>query len=188
LSTTGKLFEKVILKIVQRHTEERSLLNASQFGFLAHHSMTLQCMRLMDQATLNFNNNVSMNVVFLDIEKAFDTTWHLGLLYKLSELQFSNSLIKPMSSFLSQRKFRLLVKGEMSTPRDTQTGVQYHSLLSLRLYSTYINDTNQTPGVCIGLFADDTCIDATDRNKGYIFQESCSEVSVLLRRGVSAGT
>jgi hypothetical protein len=33
LSTTGKLFENVILKIVQRHIEERGLLHASQFGF-----------------------------------------------------------------------------------------------------------------------------------------------------------
>jgi hypothetical protein len=32
LSTTGKLFE-AILKIVQRHTEARDLLNESQFGF-----------------------------------------------------------------------------------------------------------------------------------------------------------
>jgi hypothetical protein len=35
LPTTGNLFEKVILKIVQRHTEERSLRNAGQFGFRA---------------------------------------------------------------------------------------------------------------------------------------------------------
>jgi hypothetical protein len=41
-------------------------------------------MRLMDHATLNFNNYLSMAAVFLDIEKAFETTWHLGLLYKLS--------------------------------------------------------------------------------------------------------
>jgi hypothetical protein len=38
--------------------------------------------------------------VFLDIEKAFDTTWHPGLLYKLSKLQFSKNLIKLISSFL----------------------------------------------------------------------------------------
>jgi hypothetical protein len=31
LSTTGKLFEKVILKIVQKHIEERDLLNALMF-------------------------------------------------------------------------------------------------------------------------------------------------------------
>jgi hypothetical protein len=36
LFTTGKLFEKFILKIVQRHIEERCLLIASQFRFRAH--------------------------------------------------------------------------------------------------------------------------------------------------------
>jgi hypothetical protein len=44
--TTGKLFEKVILKIVQKHIEERGLLNASQFGFDERQSTTLQFMRL----------------------------------------------------------------------------------------------------------------------------------------------
>jgi hypothetical protein len=42
LSTTGKLFAKLILKIVEREIEERGLLNASQFGFRARHSTTLQ--------------------------------------------------------------------------------------------------------------------------------------------------
>jgi hypothetical protein len=51
LSTTGKLFEKVILKLVQRHTEERRLFNGSQFGFRAHRSTTRQCKRLTDCIT-----------------------------------------------------------------------------------------------------------------------------------------
>jgi hypothetical protein len=43
-----------------------------------------------------------MAAVFLDIEKAFDTTWRSGLLYQLSKLEFSISLIKLIGSFLSQ--------------------------------------------------------------------------------------
>jgi hypothetical protein len=35
LPTTGKVFEKVILKLVQAHIQEKGLLNASQFGFHA---------------------------------------------------------------------------------------------------------------------------------------------------------
>jgi hypothetical protein len=69
----------------------------------ADHSMTLQCMRLADHITLNFNNNMSMAAVFLDIEKAFDITWHSGLLNKLSELQFLTSLFKLIVSFLWRR-------------------------------------------------------------------------------------
>jgi hypothetical protein len=59
----------------------------------------------MDQVTLNFKNKTSKAAVFLDIEKAFKTTWYLGLLYKLSNLKFSVNLIKLISTFLSQRKF-----------------------------------------------------------------------------------
>jgi hypothetical protein len=101
LSTTGKLFEEVILKLVHWHVEEKGLLNASPFGFLARHSTTLQRMRLADHIALNVDNKMSMAAVFLDIEKAFDTTWHPGLLYKLSKLEFSTCIIKLISSFLS---------------------------------------------------------------------------------------
>jgi hypothetical protein len=103
LSTTGKLFEKVILKIIKRHIEGRNLINASQFGFHEHHSTTMQCIRLADHVTLSFNNKMSTAAVFLDIEKAFDTIWHHGLLYKLSKSEFSTSVIKLISSLLTER-------------------------------------------------------------------------------------
>jgi hypothetical protein len=54
-------------------------------------------MRLADHVTLNFNNKMFTAVVLLEIEKAFDTTWHPGLLYKLSKLKFLTSLIKLIS-------------------------------------------------------------------------------------------
>jgi hypothetical protein len=68
--------------------KERYMLNATQFGFRARHSTMLQCMRLTDHVTLNFNNNMSTAAVFLDIEKSFYITWHIVFLYKLLELKF----------------------------------------------------------------------------------------------------
>jgi hypothetical protein len=97
-------------------------------------------MRLTDHVNLNFNNRWSTAAVFLDIEKAFDTTWHSGFLYKLSKLEFSISLIKLIGSFLSQRKLRVSVEGEMSTPRVMRAGVPQGSVLSPTLFNTYIND------------------------------------------------
>jgi hypothetical protein len=114
---------------------------------------------------------MSTAAVFLDIEKAFDTTWHPGFIYKLSELGFSTSLIKLISSFLSQRKFRVSVEGEMSTPREMKVGVPQGSVLSPTLYSWYINDTLQTFGVNVALFADDTCLYATEPKEGYILRK-----------------
>jgi retron-type reverse transcriptase len=95
--------------------------------------------------------------VFLDIEKAFDTTWHSGQLHKLSKLEFSVSLIKLTGCFLSQRNFSVSVKGEM------QAGVPQGSVLSPTLCNMYINYAPQTYEVYLTIFADDTCLHATDR-------------------------
>jgi hypothetical protein len=128
---------------------------------------------------------MSTAAAFLNIEKALDTTWHLGLLHKLCKLKFSISPIKLISSFLSQRKCRISVEGEMFTPKDIQAEVSQDSILSPTLYSIYIyiyiyiNDTAQTPGVCLGLFADDTCIYVTDRNEGSVLRNLQRSLSAI---------
>jgi hypothetical protein len=106
-------------------------------------------MRLTDHITLDLKNTMSVAAVFF--EKAFDTTYHLALIYKLSTLKFSISLLKLISCFLSQRKFRVSVEGETSVPRDTQAGMLLvqGSILSPTLYSVHINDTSKTLGVCL---------------------------------------
>jgi hypothetical protein len=58
----------------------------------------------------------------------------------------------------------------MSTPRFMQAGVPQGSILSLTLYNLYINDTAQTSGLNLALFADDTSI--CDRPQGGL----CSEI------------
>jgi hypothetical protein len=50
-------------------------------------------------------------------------SWPSGLLYKLPELEFSTSLIKLIASFLTNRKFKVLVEGEFSTARELAAGV-----------------------------------------------------------------
>jgi hypothetical protein len=39
------------------------------------------------------------------------------------------------------------------------------------IYSLYINDTAQTPGVYLAFFTDDTCIYTTDRREGYVLRK-----------------
>jgi hypothetical protein len=63
------------------------------------------------------------------------------------------------------------VEGEVSTPKDIQATLPQGSILSPTLYSMYINDMPQTPGVYLGLFTSDTCTYATDRKEGYILRK-----------------
>jgi hypothetical protein len=130
---------------------------------------------------------MSTAAVFLDIEKAFDITWHPGLLYKLSKLEFSINLIKLITSFLSQRKFRVSVEGEMCSPREMQAGVPQGSVLSPTLYNIYINDTPKhlvfiLPSLLM------TPVFMRQSARKAMFSESCSAVLMQSRRGVSAGT
>jgi retron-type reverse transcriptase len=111
---------------------------------------------------------MSTAAVFLDIKKAFDTTWHTGLLYKLSEFEFSVSLIKLISYFIYKRQFFVSVKGEMSTPRIMKAGVPQGSVLSATLFNVYVNDTPQAIGVHLAPFADDICLNEAERKEGYV--------------------
>jgi hypothetical protein len=46
------------------------------------------------------------------------------------------------------------------------------------LFNMYTNDALQTPGVYLALFADDTCLYATDRKEGFVVRK--------LQRGLSS--
>jgi hypothetical protein len=63
-------------------------------------------------------------------------------------------------------------------PRDIQAGVTQSYVMSPTFYSLYINDKPQTPGIYLGIFADDTCIHATDRIEDYVLRK--------LQRGFNA--
>jgi hypothetical protein len=128
-------------------------------------------MRLTDHATLNYHNKISTAEVLLDIDKAFYTLWHPGLLYKLFTMEFSTNLIKLISSFLLQRKFRVSVDSEMSMRRNIKSRVPQGSVLSPTLYNLYINDTPQPIGVNLALFADDTSLYATECKEGYVLRK-----------------
>jgi hypothetical protein len=98
---------------------------------------------------------MSTAAMFLDIKKAFDTTWYSSLLHKLSKFEFSTNLIKLIDSFLSQREFNVWGQSEISTPREIQAGVPQVSVLSPTLFSMYVNDVPQTRGVHLAFFVCD---------------------------------
>jgi hypothetical protein len=100
-------------------------------------------------------------------------------------LEFSNSLTKVIGSFLSQRKFRVSVEGEMSTPREMQAGLPQGSVLSTTLFNLYINDALRTNGVHLAPFAGDTCLYSTDSKDGFIvkkFQRGLSSIETWCER------
>jgi hypothetical protein len=91
-------------------------------------------MRLTEQSTLNFNKICLRPLCFWISKKAFDITWHSGLLYKLSKLEFLTSLIQFISSFLSQCKLRVSVEAKCLRQGKCEQG--YLKVLSCPLLCT----------------------------------------------------
>jgi hypothetical protein len=106
LDTVGKLFEKILLARVLRDVSERRLLRDEQFGFRPRHSTTLQLARLVERVNRNVDERRLTGAVFMDVDKAFDTVWVKGLLYKLTVLHFPSYLVKTISPYLDSRIFQ----------------------------------------------------------------------------------
>ncbi len=123
-------------------------------------------LRITEKASLNFNRHRSTGLVLLDLEKAFDSVWHDGLLHKLVKINTPCELIYLIASYLRNRKSYVMVGGKISNTYNVPAGVPQGSLLSPHLFTVFINDI-PTPKDCeLALYADDTAVlcDATWKN------------------------
>ena len=158
LSSLGKLLEKIVYHRLHYFVEENNLIHRHQFGFRSGHSTIHQIKRVVNIIKSNRNRRYSTGILFLDIEKAFDSIWHQGLIFKLHKMNIPTYLTKLIKNFLNDRKFVVDVDGSQSTLRNIPAGVPQGSILSPLLYSLYISDFKITQGNDVAFYADDSAI------------------------------
>lgn len=158
LNTVGKLFEKIIKIRIEKFLLDNNILPNEQFGFRSNHSTYHQVCRIKNFIQENLNNKKSVGMVTLDIEKAFDSVWHNGLIHKLASFEFPVYITKLIASFLKDRCFFVRVGSEYSKASTITSGVPQGSTLSPFLYNIYIADLPKLPNCEIGLYADDTAL------------------------------
>lgn len=94
----------------------------------------------------------------MDVEKAFDTIWHKGLIYKMIQSNIPKYLCRIISDFLEERQFIVSVNGTFSSPRTITSGLPQGSILSPLLYSFYVSDFTSLQYVKTAYYADDTAL------------------------------
>jgi hypothetical protein len=133
-------------------------LPQEQFGFRKKHITVAQLARISDHITNGFNLHKHTGMVLLDLEKAYDTVWFSGLLYKLITFKLPNYLIFIIRAFLEGRSFTVHLNDAFSSPKNTPSVLPQGAVLSTTLFALYISDMPRPPNTQLALYTDDTAI------------------------------
>lgn len=170
LNSIGKIFEKTIYNFLDDFATKNNIIPKYQFGFKRGHSTTHQVKRLISFINKNKAKKKSTGVILLDIEKAFDSIWHNGLIYKLIQLKFPFTLWKLIESFIKNRQFSVFVGDSKSNKINIPAGLAQGTALSPFLFSIFIADLPIPTDTDLALYADDTAIISSAKQSNTIMR------------------
>ena len=161
LSCVSKVLEKIVFKNIFNHLHGNKLLYKYQSGFIPGYSTSHQLIELYNKILSALNEKLLTSITFADISKAFDTVWIKALLHKLEKYGIKGDLLCWLTSYLSRRSQRVVIKDSLSNIGKLNAGVPQGSVLGPLLFLIYINDIADGMSGFGRLFADDTSIGHT---------------------------
>ena len=154
----SKVFEKLVNNRIVDHLKKCGLFSDFQYSFRSSRSTADLLTVVSDRIAWAFNRSGATQAVALDISKAFDRVWHAGLFHKLKSYGISGQIFGLISSFLSNRRLRVVLDGKSSQEYPVNTGVPQGSILGPTLFLLYINDLPDDVICNIAIYADDTTL------------------------------
>ena len=86
------------------HLEKCDLFSDFQYGFRSSQSTADLLTVVSDRIARAFNRSGATQAVALDILKAFDRVWHVGLIYRFKSYGVLGQIFGLISSFFSNRR------------------------------------------------------------------------------------
>ena len=107
-SVVSKVFEKLVNNRIVDHLEKCGpfLISSMVLGLPDQLQFFLQ---LSDRIARAFSRSGATRAVALYISRAFNRVWHAGLLHKLKSYGISGQIFGLISSFLSNRRFQVVL-------------------------------------------------------------------------------
>ena len=154
-SVVCKLLETLIRDHMVEFLVKHKLINTFQHGFLKARSFLTDLLCFLEEITKWVDDGSPVDVVYLDFQKAFDKVPHQRLLLKLKAHGIGNDVINWIEKWLTHRRQRVTVDGEISNWKYILSGVPQGSVLGPMLFLIYVNDLEDDISSKVLKFADD---------------------------------
>ena len=133
-----KIMESIIRQSITDHFADNDAFSNKQFGFFKGRSTVMQLLKVMDMWTESLESGGQIDVVYTDLEKAFDKVPHKRLISKMYSYKINPKVIKWIEAFLTNRRQRVRINGffflmEGSFKWNT-TGINFRSSIVYNLY------------------------------------------------------
>jgi len=156
-SYVSKLLEKIIHVKLLPHLSRFNIISDCQHGFLAGRSTTTNLLKCLNDWTSMLDDGSKIDIIYLDLAKAFDSVSHVKLLYKLSRIGIGGNLHKWFASFLTGRSFNVKVSEMRSAHAPVGSGIPQGTILGPLLFILFINNVSYViSNSQIQLYADDS--------------------------------
>ena len=186
LMTISKVLEKIMYNKMYGFLSHNNIFFDSQYGFRSKRSCEHAIMEMVGRVLQTKNKGKHSMGVFLDLSKAFDTLDHPVLIAKLERYGIRGNMLDWFKSYLSGRSLVAKISNSTnvttySEKYDITFGIAQGSCLGPLLFVIFCNDIYMLPiiGKLI-LFADDTTLIETHRNKKFLDYAICHDMLLLM--------
>ena len=118
-----KVMETLIRNKVLYHMQQNNLICKEQHGFTPGRSCVTQLLDTLDCWTETLDNGGTIDAIYMDFRKAFDSVPHRRLLHKTNSHGIQGLVLKWIEAFLSDRSQQVFVNGSKSQEGRVTSGI-----------------------------------------------------------------